>query len=96
MHLCLDADRILLQYEILEGHTQLTHLHFMLPPFCRLSLCLWGSAHINSNLDGASRWVRAFANQKAMSGAPIRIGTNQLPNPPIIAGIIIKKIIKKA
>jgi hypothetical protein len=36
MHLCLDADRILLQYEILEGHTQLTHLHFMLPPFCRL------------------------------------------------------------
>lgn len=64
MHLCLDADRILLQYEILEGHTQLTHLHFMLPPFCRLSLCLWGSAHINFNLDGASRWVRAFANQK--------------------------------
>ena len=64
MHLCLDADPILLQYEILEGHTQLTHLHFMLPPFCRLSLCLWGSAHINSNLDGASRWVRAFANQK--------------------------------
>ena len=33
MHLCLDADLILLQYEILEGHTQLTHLHFMLPPF---------------------------------------------------------------
>jgi len=32
--------------------------------FCRLSFCLWGSAHINSNLDGASRWVRAFANQK--------------------------------
>lgn len=64
MHLCLDADLILLQYEILEGHTQLTHLHFMLPPFCRKSLCLWGSAHINSNLDGASRWVRAFANQK--------------------------------
>ena len=64
MHLCLDADLILLQYEILEGHTQLTHLHFMLPPFCRKSLYLWGSAHINSNLDGASRWVRAFANQK--------------------------------
>ena len=69
MHLCLDADLILLQYEILEGHTQLTHLHFMLPPFCRKSLCLWGSAHINSNLDGASRWVRAFVNQKG--GKPI-------------------------
>jgi len=23
----------------------------------------------------------------AMSGAPMRIGTNQLPNPPIMAGI---------
>ena len=31
-----------------------------------------------------------------MSGAPIRIGTNQLPNPPIIIGITIKKIIMKA
>ncbi|KAF7837312.1 Uncharacterized protein G2W53_005794 [Senna tora] len=31
-----------------------------------------------------------------MSGAPIRIGTDQLPDPPIIAGITIKKIIKKA
>jgi hypothetical protein len=30
-----------------------------------------------------------------MSGAPIRIGTNQFPNPPIIARITIKKIIKK-
>ena len=27
---------------------------------------------------------------KAMSGAPIMIGTNQLPNPPIIAGITMK------
>jgi hypothetical protein len=26
---------------------------------------------------------------------PIRIGTNQFPNPPIIVGITIKKIIKK-
>ena len=30
-----------------------------------------------------------------MIGAPIIIGTNQLPNPPIIAGITIKKIIIK-
>ena len=28
-----------------------------------------------------------------MSGAPIIIGTNQLPKPPIIAGITMKKII---
>lgn len=31
-----------------------------------------------------------------MSGAPNIKGTNQLPNPPIIIGITIKKIIKKA
>ena len=34
-----------------------------------------------------------FILGKAMSGAPIIMGTNQLPNPPIIAGITIKKII---
>src|SRR6056300_390736 len=34
-----------------------------------------------------------FILGKAISGAPIIIGTNQLPNPPIIAGITIKKII---
>uniref|UniRef100_A0A0E9Y0E3 Uncharacterized protein n=1 Tax=Anguilla anguilla TaxID=7936 RepID=A0A0E9Y0E3_ANGAN len=31
-----------------------------------------------------------------MSGAPIINGTSQLPNPPIITGITIKKIITKA
>lgn len=31
-----------------------------------------------------------------MSGAPIISGTSQLPNPPIITGITIKKIITKA
>jgi len=31
-----------------------------------------------------------------MSGAPIKIGTNQLPKPPINKGITIKKIITKA
>ncbi len=30
---------------------------------------------------------------KAMSGAPIISGTIQLPKPPIIAGMIVKKII---
>ncbi len=31
-----------------------------------------------------------FMRGNAMSGAPIMIGTNQLPNPPIIAGITMK------
>jgi hypothetical protein len=33
---------------------------------------------------------------KAISGAPIIIGTNQFPKPPISAGITIKKIITNA
>jgi hypothetical protein len=33
-----------------------------------------------------------FMRGKAMSGAPIISGTNQLPKPPIIAGITMKKI----
>ena len=37
-----------------------------------------------------------FIRGKAMSGAPIIKGTNQLPKPPIIIGITIKKIIIKA
>ena len=36
-----------------------------------------------------------FILGKAMSGAPIIRGTIQLPKPPIIAGITIKKIIIK-
>lgn len=37
-----------------------------------------------------------FIRGKAMSGAPIISGTSQFPNPPIIMGITIKKIIIKA
>jgi len=37
-----------------------------------------------------------FIRGKAISGAPNIKGTNQLPNPPIIIGITIKKIIIKA
>ena len=37
-----------------------------------------------------------FIRGNAMSGAPISNGTNQFPNPPIIIGITIKKIITKA
>ena len=37
-----------------------------------------------------------FNRGKAISGALINIGTNQLPNPPIIVGMTKKKIITKA
>ena len=37
-----------------------------------------------------------FIRGKAMSGAPIMIGTNQLPNPPIMAGMTMKKIMIRA
>ena len=37
-----------------------------------------------------------FIRGKAISGAPIISGTSQLPKPPIIMGITIKKIITKA
>ena len=36
-----------------------------------------------------------FMRGNAMSGAPIMIGTNQLPKPPIIAGITMKKIMMR-
>lgn len=37
-----------------------------------------------------------FIRGKAISGAPSIRGTNQFPNPPIIIGITIKKIITNA
>jgi hypothetical protein len=37
-----------------------------------------------------------FMRGKAMSGAPNIKGINQLPKPPIIIGITIKKIMIKA
>lgn len=37
-----------------------------------------------------------FIRGNAMSGAPIIRGTNQLPKPPIIIGITMKKIITNA
>ena len=37
-----------------------------------------------------------FIRGKAISGAPIINGTNQLPNPPISVGITMKKIISIA
>lgn len=45
---------------------------------------------------GSSQKLTLFSRGKAMSGAPIRIGTNQFPKPPIITGMTKKKIITNA
>jgi hypothetical protein len=45
---------------------------------------------------GINQKLILFNRGKAMSGPPIKRGTNQLPKPPIKAGITIKKIIIKA
>ena len=59
----------------------------------------------DSTIDENSKKISAGGNNqneilfnrgKAISGAPIIMGTNQLPNPPIIVGITKKKIIIKA
>jgi hypothetical protein len=46
----------------------------------------------SANEAGSSQNEMLFMRGKAMSGAPIISGTNQLPNPPIIAGMTMKKI----
>lgn len=52
---------------------------------------------INSVKEGGkSQNLILFIRGKAISGAPSIKGTNQFPNPPIIIGITIKKIIIKA
>jgi hypothetical protein len=45
---------------------------------------------------GSSQNLMLFIRGKAMSGAPSINGTSQFPNPPIIIGITMKKIITKA
>lgn len=45
---------------------------------------------------GSSQKLILFIRGKAMSGAPIIRGTSQFPNPPIIIGMTMKKIITKA
>jgi hypothetical protein len=44
---------------------------------------------------GINQKLKLFNLGKAISGAPIKIGINQLPNPLINIGITIKKIISK-
>jgi len=48
------------------------------------------------NEGGISQKLIFFIRGKAMSGAPIIKGTSHFPNPPIIIGITMKKIITKA
>lgn len=48
------------------------------------------------NEGGSSQKLILFMRGNAISGAPIIRGISQLPNPPIIIGITIKKIITKA
>lgn len=45
---------------------------------------------------GRSQKLILFIRGNAMSGAPIISGINQFPNPPIMIGITIKKIITNA
>lgn len=45
---------------------------------------------------GRSQKLILFIRGNAISGAPIIRGTSQLPNPPIMIGITMKKIITKA
>jgi len=45
---------------------------------------------------GSNQNLMLFIRGKAISGAPSINGTNQFPNPPIMIGITIKKIITKA
>jgi len=43
----------------------------------------------------SSQKLMLLRRGNAMSGAPIMIGTNQLPKPPIIAGMTTKKIMMR-
>lgn len=53
-------------------------------------------ARSKRNEGGRSQKLILFIRGNAISGAPIIRGTSQFPNPPIITGITIKKIITKA
>jgi hypothetical protein len=50
----------------------------------------------NNREGGRSQNLILFIRGKAISGAPNIKGTSQFPNPPIIIGITMKKIITKA
>jgi len=45
---------------------------------------------------GSTQKLMLFIRVNAISSAPSISDTNQFPNPPIMIGITIKKIVKKA
>jgi len=49
----------------------------------------------SASAGGSSQNEMLFMRGKAMSGAPIMSGTNQLPKPPIMAGMTMKKIMMR-
>jgi len=54
-------------------------------------------ANINSTkLGGSNQKLILFNLGNAISGPPTNNGSKKLPNPPVIAGITIKKIINLA
>lgn len=53
-------------------------------------------ANRRDNDGGSNQNLMLFIRGNAISGAPSIIGTNQLPNPPIMMGITMKKIITNA
>lgn len=53
-------------------------------------------ARRSKNDGGSSQKLILFIRGNAMSGAPIIRGTSQFPNPPIMIGITMKKIITNA
>jgi len=50
----------------------------------------------NNKAGGNNQKLMLFNLGKAISGAPIKIGTNQLPKPPIKIGITMKNIMINA
>ena len=50
----------------------------------------------NKSDGGNNQKLMLFKRGNDMSHAPIKIGTNQLPKPPIAVGMTKKKIIKNA
>jgi hypothetical protein len=66
-------------------------VHPVPAPFSTIDL---SNSRVNEG--GNSQNLILFIRGKAISGAPNIKGTNQLPNPPIMMGITIKKIIINA
>ncbi len=58
-------------------------------------VCATKEQLVNNHKEPVVQKLVLFKRGKAISGAPIMIGTNQLPEPPIGIGIIMKKSINE-